>query len=79
MGSDFEYNKFCGQVSTNKKVISKKDGDLLSHFDNNNESKIPVLVWSQDSQPQILSTTTPHQKMLINNHTDANKGKFRGI
>ena len=32
IGSDFEHNKFCGQVSTIMKVISNKDGDLLSHL-----------------------------------------------
>ena len=29
-----------------------------------------------DLPPQIRST--PHQKMLIENHTDANKGKIKG-
>ena len=36
--NDIDHNKFCGQVSTNLKVISKKDGDLLSQFDINNEN-----------------------------------------
>ena len=40
---DIEINKFCGQVSTIMRVISNKDGDLLSQFDNINESDIPVL------------------------------------
>ena len=42
IGSDFEHNKFCGQVFTNKKVISIKDGDLLSQFDNINENDISI-------------------------------------
>ena len=29
-----------------------------------------------DLPPQIRST--PHQKMLIDNHTDANKGNIKG-
>ena len=76
LGSDIEINKFCGQVSTNMRVILNKDGDLLSQFDNINENDIPVLERLADLPPQIRST--PHQKMLINNHTDANKGKIKG-
>ena len=75
-GSDIEINKFCGQVSTLLKVISKKDGDLLSQFDNINENDIPILKRLANLPPQIRDT--PHQKMLINNHTDANKGKIKG-
>ena len=58
------------------KVISNKDGDLISHFDNINENDIPPLERLADLPPQIRST--PHQKMLIDNHTDANKGKIKG-
>ena len=68
--------KFCGQVSTIKRAISNKDGDLLSQFDNNNEIDIPILEQLANLPPQIRST--PHQKMLIDNHTDANKGKIKG-
>ena len=63
IGSDIEHNKFCRQLSTNMKVISNKDGDLLSHFDNINENGIPVLERLIDLPPQIKSTS--HQKMLI--------------
>ena len=58
------------------RAISNKNGDLLSQFDNINENDIPVLERLTDLPPQIRST--PHQKMLINNHTDANKGKIKG-
>ena len=75
LGSD-EHNKFCGQVSTIMRVISNKDGDLLSQFDIINENDIPVLERLVDLPPQIEST--PHQKMLVNNHIDANKGKIKG-
>ena len=57
-------------------VISNKDGDLLSQFDNFNENDIPVLNRLADLPVQIRNT--PHQKMLINNQTDANKGKIKG-
>ena len=73
-GSDIEHNKFCGQVSTIMKVISRKDDDLLSQFGNINENDIPLLERLADLPPQIRST--PHQKMLIDNHTDANKGEI---
>ena len=53
------------------RVISNKDGDLLSQFDNINENDIPILERLADLPPQIRSK--PHQKMLIDNHTDANK------
>ena len=43
VGSDIEHNNFCGQVSTIMKVISNKDRDLLSQFDNINGNDIPVL------------------------------------
>ena len=56
------------------KVISIKDGDLLSHFDNINETDIPILERLANLPPQIRDST--HQKMLINKHTDANKGKI---
>ena len=58
------------------RVISNKDGDLLSQFDNINENDIQVLEQLAESLPQFRST--PHQKMLINNHTDANKGEIKG-
>ena len=58
------------------KVISNKNGDLLSQFDENNEIDIPILDRSADLPPQFRDT--PQQKMLINNHTDASKSKIKG-
>ena len=43
IGSDIEHNKFCGQVSTIMKVMSNKEGDLLSQFDNINKNDFPIL------------------------------------
>ena len=57
-------------------MISNKDGDLLSQFDNNNEYDIPILARIADLPPQIRDT--PHQKLLIDNHTDGNKSKVQG-
>ena len=36
-GSNLGHNKFVGQISTIMRVLTSKDGDLLSQFDNNNE------------------------------------------
>ena len=76
LGSDIEINKFCGQVSTIMRAVSNKDGDLVSQFDNINENDIPVLNRLADLPVQIRDT--PHQKMLIHNHTEANRGKIKG-
>ena len=76
IGSHIEDNKFCEPVFTIMKVISNKDGDISSQFDNINEIDIPVLERLINLPPKIR--VTPHQKMLINNHTDANKGKIKG-
>ena len=75
LGSDLEHNTFCGQVSTIMKVISNKDGNLSSQFGNIIENDIPVPERLADLPPQ--NESTPHQKRLINNHTDPNKGKIR--
>ena len=58
------------------RVISNKYGDLLSQVDNFNQNDIPVPERLADLPHQIRST--PHQKVLINTHTDANKGKMEG-
>ena len=74
--SDIEHNKFCCHVSTIMKVISNKDDDLLSQFGNINENDMPLLERLADLPHQFRSS--PHQNMLIDNHTDANKGKIKG-
>ena len=76
IGGDIEHNKFCGQISTIMKVASNKDDDLLSQFGNINENDFPHLEILTDLLVQIRDT--PHQKMLIDNHLDANKGKIKG-
>ena len=57
------------------RVVPNKDGDLFSQFDKINGNDFPVPKRLADLPPQIRST--PHQKMLLNNHTDANKGKIK--
>ena len=76
IGSDIEHNKFCGQVSNIMKMISNKEGDLISQFDNINENDIPIFWGINDLPPRNRST--PHQKKLIDNPIDANNGKTKG-
>ena len=76
VGADIEINNSCGQVSTNMRVISNKDGDLISQFENICENDIPILERLVSFPPQIRDTH--HYKMLIDNHTDAKKGKLKG-
>ena len=58
------------------RTIFNKDGDLLSQFDNINENDIPIFNRLADLPVQVRDTL--HQKMLLNNNTDANKGKLKG-
>ena len=55
------------------RATSNKDGDLLSQFDNFNGNDIPIPETLQDLRVQIRDTL--HHKIMMNNHTDANKGK----
>ena len=75
IGSDIEHTIFSGQLSTITKVISNKNSNFLSQFGNINEDDIPVLEKLFDLPP--LNRSTPHQKMLIDNHIDANKSKIK--
>ena len=43
IGGDIGINKKCGPISIIMRVISNKNGDLLSQFDNINENDIPLL------------------------------------
>ena len=61
IGSDIEHDNFCGQISTIKKVISNKVGDLISQFDKVNEIDIRVPERILSLSPQIRDTS--HQKM----------------
>ena len=58
------------------KVISDQDDDLINQFGIIYENHIPLLERLADLPSQIRST--PHQTVLIDNHTDANKGKIEG-
>ena len=66
-GSDLEHNKYVGPISTVMRVLTSKDGDLLSQFDNINKD---------NGDADFDSTSL--KKMLINNHDLANKRKIKG-
>ena len=66
-GSDIEHKNYMGQVSTIMRLLTSKDGDLLSHFEKNDES-----------EAEMVDTSLHHH--LNNNHdVDANKGEIKGI
>ena len=64
-GMEIEQVKFLGQVSAIMRALTCKDGDLLSNFDNIDETQNGI-------------NNTSLKRMLINNHTEANRGKFKG-
>ena len=63
-GSDLEHNKYVGQVNTIMRLLTSKDGDLSSCFDKTGESP--------------LDDNNVLKRILINNNTDANKGRYKG-
>ena len=64
-GSDIEHNKYVDQISTIMRALTSKVGDLLSHFDKNDES-----------QAEKGNSLLKH--LLVNNHDVAgNKGKIK--
>ena len=62
---EIEQNKYVGPISTIMRLVTEKDGDLSTYFDiiDENEDKI------NDSSLK---------RILINNHTEANRGLIRG-
>ena len=64
-GVEIERNKFCGPISTIMRLVTQKDGDLSTYFDIIDESEGQINNFSL-------------KQILINNHTDDNKGIFSG-
>ena len=64
-GSNFEDNNYVGQISTIMRVLTNRDGDLLSQFDNIKEG---------NTNDDFDSTSS--KKVLMDNHeNDADRGK----
>ena len=55
------------------RVISTRDGDLLSQFDNSNEE-----IGANEAATSDNIRSTSLNKMLITNHEEANRGKIKG-
>ena len=66
-GSNLEHDKFVGQTSTIIRVLTSKDGDFLSQPDNIHEGNADANF-----------VTTSLEKVLLNDHVDADKGKIEG-
>ena len=64
-GVEIEQNKYVGPISTIMRLVTQKDGDLSTYFDIINES-----------EGEIKNSSL--KKILINNHTEANRGLIRG-
>ena len=62
---EIEQVKFLGQVSAIMRALTSKDGDLLSNFDNIDETENGI-------------NNSSVKQMLINSHTEANRGKNKG-
>ena len=64
-GVEIEQNKYVGPIFTIMRLVTQKDGDLSTYFDKIDESENFI---NDSSLKQIL----------INNHTEADRGLFRG-
>ena len=64
-GVEIEQNKYVGPISTIMRLVTQKVGDLSTYFDIINEKEDGILKSSL-------------KKILINNHSDDNKGLIRG-
>ena len=71
--TDLEHNKYLGQISTIMRLVSSRDGDLLSQFDNINEE-----IGANDAATSDNVRQTSLNKMLITNHEAANRSKIKG-
>ena len=64
-GVEIERNKYVGALSTIMRLVTQKDGDLSTYFDMIDESEAEI-------------NSSSMTKILIDNHTEANRGLIRG-
>ena len=64
-GVEIEQNKYVGPISTIMRLVTQKDGDLSTYFDIIDESEGEI-------------NNSSLKKILIDNHTEANRGLIRG-
>ena len=65
-GVEMEQKKYVVPISTIMRLKAQKDGDLSTYFD--------IIDESEDGNNNSLS-----KQVLINNHTEANRGLIRGL
>ena len=63
-GEEIEINKYVGPTLTMMRVLTSKDGDIISYFEKINERDV--------------NNTTLRQRLIINHTVAANKGKLTG-
>ena len=64
---NIEHNNNVGEVSNITRALTSKDGDLLSHFDKNDESEAE------------RENTSLHHHLINNHNLVANKRKIKGV
>ena len=64
-GVEIEQNKYVGPISTIMRLVTQKDGDSSTYFDIIDESEGEI-------------NNTSLRQILIDNHTEANRGLIRG-
>ena len=72
--NDLEHNKYVGQISSIMRVVSSRDGDLLSQFDNINEN----VGADEHATTAIIQDTSLHKMLIANHENDPNRGKIKG-
>ena len=65
-GVEIEQKKYVGPISTIMRLVTQKDGDLSTYFDIIDESEDKI-------------NNSSLKKILIDNHTAANRGLIRGL
>ena len=72
--TDLEHNKYVGQISTIMRLVSSRDGDLLSQFDNVNEN----IGADDDATADNIRSTSLHKMLITNHENNPNRGKIKG-
>ena len=70
--ADLEHNKYVGQISTIMRIVSSRDGDLLSQFDNIDEK----LGDDEHATTAIIQDTSLHKMLIANHENDTNRGEI---
>ena len=72
--TDLEHNKYLGQISTNMRLASSRDGDLISQFDNINEE----IDADEPATSNNIRITSLNKMLITNLEENANRGNIKG-